>query len=118
MTPELIIDQLTAEGIHLSVAESGKLKAAGQPEAVSRWLPILKEHKPRIMAALQSVDPVTLHSGNQITWQDHAGMEQSGVIDFLHSSHPGEMWAFCTLPDGGWCAVNTKYANREEATHE
>lgn len=60
MTPEFIIEQLTAEGVQLSVAESGSLKAAGQAEVVSRWLPILKEHKPGIVEALRSIETVTI----------------------------------------------------------
>jgi hypothetical protein len=53
-----------------------------------------------------------LASGNRITWQGSNGKVNDAVIDFLHP-YPGELWAFCTLPDGEWCAVNTTYLKRE-----
>jgi len=58
--------------------------------------------------------PVTpLQPGDRITWKRADGKTNNGVIDFLHI-YPGEVWAFCTLPDGQWCAVNTKYCTKVE----
>lgn len=55
-----------------------------------------------------------LASGNRITWQGSDGKVNHGVIDFLHA-YPGEVWAFCTLPDGRWCAVNTNHCTKSES---
>lgn len=60
MNPELILEQLAADGIRLSVSDDGILKASGQPEAVSRWLPILRENKHDIMTAIRSTDASTI----------------------------------------------------------
>ena len=53
--------------------------------------------------------------GDRITWQGSDGKVHVGAVDFLHA-YPGELWAFCTRPDGEWCAVNTKYLKRENPT--
>ena len=51
--------------------------------------------------------------GARITWETANGTQRNGVIDFLHV-YPGEVWAFCTRPDGGWCAVNAKHCTKSE----
>jgi hypothetical protein len=61
------------------------------------------------------VCPPTIQPGDRITWQRADGGKQSGVIDFLHPSH-GEVWAFCTRPDGEWTAVNVTYIRKVEAS--
>lgn len=57
--------------------------------------------------------PPTTQPGDRITWQGNEGGERSGVIDFLQT-YPGELWAFCTLHDGGRTAVNVKYILKRE----
>ena len=59
------------------------------------------------------MDTFSLVPGNRITWQRADGKGNDAVVDFLHA-YPGEVWAFCTLPDGEWCAVNTKYCSKSE----
>ena len=54
----------------------------------------------------------TFQAGNRIEWERADPTVQHGVIDFLQT-YSGEGWAFRTCPDGGWCAVNMKYAKRE-----
>jgi hypothetical protein len=62
----------------------------------------------------KSLNPIpTIQSGDRITWQRADGKATDGVIDFLHA-YPGETWAFCTLPDGRWCAVNAKYCTKSD----
>jgi hypothetical protein len=55
------------------------------------------------------VEALPLVPGTRITWQRADGTEQRGVVDFLQTDADGSVWAFCTRPDGVWCAVNTKY---------
>jgi hypothetical protein len=63
----------------------------------------------------QALDPITtIQPGDRITWQGSDGKVNDGVIDFLHAC-PGETWAFCTLPDGRWCAVNTNCLRGRES---
>ena len=53
MTPSHIIQRAAADGVRLALSPSGTIKAIGTGPAVSRWLPIIREHKPGIVAALQ-----------------------------------------------------------------
>lgn len=54
MTPENIIREAQAEGVILTLFATGTIKATGNGAAVSRWLPAIREHKPEIIAELQS----------------------------------------------------------------
>lgn len=101
MTPELIIERLAADGVRLFLADSGSLKAAGQQEAVLRWLPIIKEHKPGLVAALRAIQP-----GDNVEWA-RAGQAQAGIVNFIHTDPDGATWAFVTQ-GSTWCAVNVK----------
>ena len=59
-------------------------------------------------------EALPLVPGNRIIWQGRDGKAHAGVVDFLHA-YPGELWAFCTRPDGEWCALNTKYLKKVDA---
>ena len=62
----------------------------------------------------KALDPIpTIQPGDRITWQGADGKVNDGVIDFLQT-YPGEVWAFCTRPDGEWCAVTVKYILKQE----
>lgn len=53
MTPSFIIREALSEGVNLTLSPSGTIKATGQPAEVNRWLPLIREHKAGIVAALQ-----------------------------------------------------------------
>ena len=55
-----------------------------------------------------------LHPGTRLNWDGADGKTHEGVVDFLHVSH-GDVWAFCTCPDGEWCAVNMKHVKKTSA---
>ncbi len=55
--------------------------------------------------------------GDRITWQGSDGKVHDGMVDFLHT-YSGEVWAFCTLPDGRWTAVDTKYITGKDSRHD
>ena len=56
MTPALILEQITADGVQLALSTSGGIKASGEHGSVTRWLSIIREHKPGIVAALAQRD--------------------------------------------------------------
>lgn len=60
MTPALIIEQVAAEGIRLTLGTAGQLKATGGQVAVTRWLPIIRAQKPAIVAALQAAENIVI----------------------------------------------------------
>ena len=58
MTPAAIIQKVTEDGVTLTATPSGSIKASGDSDAVSRWLPIIRQNKPNILAALQDAKKV------------------------------------------------------------
>ncbi|MBA2485858.1 MAG: hypothetical protein H0V35_07130 [Nitrospira sp.] len=48
--------------------------------------------------------------GDTIRWELTDFGHQEGVVDFLHGDADGSHWAFVTLPDGQWAAVNMTHA--------
>jgi hypothetical protein len=60
LTPKAIIEKIIADGVRLVLTPKGNIKASGNEGAVNRWLPILREQKPGIVAALQSAESVVI----------------------------------------------------------
>jgi hypothetical protein len=60
MTPALIVEQVAAEGIRLTLGTDGKIKASGDQVAVTRWLPIIRAQKPGIVAVLQAAETIVI----------------------------------------------------------
>ena len=87
MTPESIIEQATADGVQLVLAPNGKIKASGSEGAINRWLPIIREQKPGIMAALQSVENIFIEpaapNARPIFWERATGIAGPAHPEFL-----------------------------------
>jgi hypothetical protein len=47
-----------ADGVTLAVTPAGTIRAIGNKSAVERWLPLLREHKRELAAALAAEDRV------------------------------------------------------------
>jgi hypothetical protein len=60
MTPEAVVTELRATGVRLTI-EDGKIKATGNKAALERWLPVLRERRAEIIAALK-VGPEATHA--------------------------------------------------------
>ena len=58
MTPAAIIKRAMADGVNLALSPAGTIKATGEGAAVNRWLPVIREHKPGIVTALQETGGV------------------------------------------------------------
>jgi hypothetical protein len=54
MKPALIIEQIAADGLTLSVSEDGNLKLVGDESAVNLWLKTIREYKSELLAELQA----------------------------------------------------------------
>jgi hypothetical protein len=59
-----IIQGATADGVTLALSPIGTVKVRGNPDALSRWLPALREHKPEVIALLSSLAEIA-------RWLDH-----------------------------------------------
>lgn len=53
MSPAEIIERATEEGVLLALSPSGSISAKGDPLAIDRWLPAIKQSKAAIIAKLQ-----------------------------------------------------------------
>ena len=58
---------------------------------------------------VRAITPV-FHPGDQIEWHRADLTRQMGLVDDIHVDETGTRWAFVTLADGGWAAVNLKFA--------
>ncbi|SEA74103.1 hypothetical protein [Nitrosospira multiformis] len=54
MKPAMILEQLAADGLVLSVSEDGYLDLDGETNAVNLWLEVIKEYKSELLAELQA----------------------------------------------------------------
>ena len=68
MTPVQIIENATADGVNLTLSTAGKIKVAGDQAAVDRWLPIIRESKPAIIAMLQRPANIATSWGWRVTY--------------------------------------------------
>ena len=53
MNPTEIIERATEAGVLLALSPSGSISAKGDPSAIERWLPAIKQSKAAIIAELQ-----------------------------------------------------------------
>ena len=51
----------------------------------------------------------TIRPGSFVTWRRGDGSIQTGFVDLLHTDDKAVRWAFVSLLDGTWAAVNVKY---------
>ncbi len=52
MTPAAIIKHALEDGVTLALTQSGMIKAKGDKSTIIRWLPLIKENKPKIIQVL------------------------------------------------------------------
>ena len=53
MSADAIVRQIQADGVHLALSPTGNIQAVGSSEAIRRWLPIIREHKPELLEELR-----------------------------------------------------------------
>ncbi len=64
MTPLEIMEQATLDGVTLALSPPGSISATGEQAAVDRWLPVIRENKPGILAALAVSKPAKDSTGD------------------------------------------------------
>lgn len=55
MTPTATIQKAAADGVILTLASDGSIKASGRKAALSQWLPVIRERKAELVEALRLV---------------------------------------------------------------
>ena len=53
MTAATLIARAAAEGVTLDLTARGTIAASGENATVTRWLPVIREHRNEILAALK-----------------------------------------------------------------
>ena len=53
-----------------------------------------------------------IQAGSLITWRRGDGSIQTGFVDVLHTDDMAVRWAFVSLLDATWAAVNLKFLTR------
>ncbi|MES2770400.1 MAG: hypothetical protein V4623_00190 [Pseudomonadota bacterium] len=76
MTPETIIQKAMADGVLLTLVTSDTIKAAGDKSKVAVWLPLIRQHKPSLVALLTPA-PMTADEVQAI----HGWLRHIGEID-------------------------------------
>ncbi len=61
-----IIKQMQGDGLSLSLTEEGQIDVAGDGATIERWLPLLREHKPDIFAALSAATVTDLAHSEEL----------------------------------------------------
>lgn len=72
-----IIQRAADDGIVMSLTITGQIELTGDQTAIERWLPTIREHKPDIVAALQTDPAVTAIRH----WLDYVGETHVPTID-------------------------------------
>ena len=69
MSGSAIIKEAVSDGVNLTLSASGTIKVSGEKSTVQRWAPIIKLHKPEIIAALAINDtPIAPDLEQLIVW--------------------------------------------------
>ncbi len=89
----LLLREVEADGLRLSLTDTGTIKISGKREAIEKWTPALREHKPELVAELQKgvlgVHGVLAYQQNPPrTLYDSGGEEVHPAPD----SVPWEQW--------------------------
>lgn len=113
MTPATIIQRARADGVTLMLSPAGSIKAIGGDDAVERWLPIIRSHKPGIMAELRAANDTAYD-----TLPDPvAEARRQRVLDML-AEQPGIRYAVVTDSETELDAVILALAIRGVGTCE
>ena len=80
MTPQAIIVSATKDGLYLSAAKDGNLRYKGKQDVVTRWLPMLKAHKPEILAALKAANDTASRFDAEAITEAHE--ERAAILEY------------------------------------
>lgn len=77
MNPAAIIRDAQADGVCLALGKTGTIKATGDSNAVSRWVPVIREHKAGIIEALTAEEPSEVWPAWRLHFTDGESLDVS-----------------------------------------
>ena len=77
MTPAVIIKQAQADGVMLALSPTGRIKAIGVEQAVTRWLPVIRERRAELVDVLRK----TPEEREIVAWLESLGKPEWEVFD-------------------------------------
>jgi hypothetical protein len=113
MTPATIIQKARTDGVMLALSPTGTIKAAGNAEAVNRWLPVIREHKAELLNELRAAN----EGAYETLPEPAAEARRQRVLAMLRDS-PGITYAAVTDTESDPGAVIVALAIRGRASCE
>ena len=111
MTPVALIKQAAADGVRIALTDTDTVKVSGDQATVNRWIPVIREQKPGIVAALREA------ANDEPLPDPLAEARRQRVIGML-ADNPGIQYAVITDAEADPEAVLLTLAIRGRATCE
>ena len=95
MKPDEILQQTLEDGVTISIYGEGKIKVAGDQEAVETWLPMITNNKAELLAALSPTtknSPALCQNCNKLEILLIAGSPVAGCVKKLAFGSWREEW--------------------------
>jgi hypothetical protein len=113
MNPATIIREAQADGVRLALSPAGTIKVAGGRAALARWLPVIRERKAEIIAALEagaSDDRRLCTECRHLRGEVCSIAKPGGIVDAARGYRPVRRLVRCAgfeeLPAAGMTNVN------------
>jgi hypothetical protein len=98
VTPAKIIQDAAADGVKLTLSPTGGIRYVGRDLAVSRWLPIIRQNKPALLAALVAANEPT-RPATPADPEGHAEAERIARVASRLKTNPALRYAVDTHAD-------------------
>jgi hypothetical protein len=95
LKPDEILQQTLEDGVTISIYGEGKIKVAGDQEAVETWLPMITSNKAELLAALSPTtknSPAICQNCNKLGVLIIAGTQVAGCVNKLDHEPWCEEW--------------------------
>ena len=113
MTPATIIKQAQADGVMLALSPTGTIKAVGSEQAVTRWLPVIRQHRAELITELRAANDCAYEA-----LPDPAAEARRQRVVAMLAENPGIQYAVTTDADADPEVVILILAIRGRATCE
>jgi hypothetical protein len=102
-TSAALIEHARADGVSLGLDTAGKLKVRGDREAVARWLPQVRDHKPELVELLSAHDVEPNHlvdaAPEPVAYRWHIRTHDGQMLDETHSPPASRAYVMSRHPE-------------------